>query len=63
MFKHKDLMLIKKYLSGGNSPDAMGLFIAWLIRKASMYGYVFSEEWYDIGSFESLADAQKRYSS
>ena len=62
LFTYNDFMLIKKYLDEGNSPDAMGFFISWLIKNADVYGYVFEEGWYDIGSFESLEEARKKYS-
>ena len=62
VFPFNDFMLIKKYLDEGNSPDAMGSFITWLIKNTDVYGYVFEEEWYDIGSFEQLEEARERYS-
>ncbi|MBD3164202.1 NTP transferase domain-containing protein [Candidatus Woesearchaeota archaeon] len=61
IFTYSDMMLIKKYLAGPNPPDAMGFFISWLISNASVYGYVFEEDWYDIGSFEQLDGARERY--
>lgn len=62
IFTYNDFMLIKRYIDEGNSPDAMGSFISWLIKKADVYGYVFEEDWYDIGSFEQLDEARKKYS-
>ncbi len=63
MFKINDLMLIKQYLAEKNSPDAMGNFISWLIKNTSVNGFVFQEDWFDIGSFESLEEARTKYSS
>ena len=63
MFTFNDFMLIKKYLDEGNSPDAIGFFIAWLIGETEVLGYPFEEEWYDIGSFEELDKARERYGS
>lgn len=62
LFKLQDLMLIKKYLAEGKSPDAMGFFVSWLINKTKVHGYVFEEDWYDIGSFEQLEEARIKYS-
>ncbi|MDY6966389.1 MAG: nucleotidyltransferase family protein [Halobacteriota archaeon] len=53
---------IKKYIDEGNSPDAMGLFIAWLIKKRDVYAYSFEGRWFDIGGFESLEEAERYYS-
>lgn len=61
LFTINDFMLVKKYLKEGNSPDGMGNFVAWLIKHTNIYAYVFKEAWYDIGSFESLGEARKRY--
>lgn len=63
VFTFNDLMLVKKYLDSGNSPDAMGSFITWLVRSSDVYGYEFNEPWYDIGSFESLDEARRIYLS
>jgi len=62
LFKKEDMMLIKKYLTEGNSPDAMGFFITWLINNTEIFGYIFKEDWFDIGSFEQLEEAREKYS-
>ncbi|MCK5283430.1 MAG: nucleotidyltransferase family protein [Nanoarchaeota archaeon] len=62
LFKLEDFLLIKKYLAEGNSKDASGLFVAWLIKHTNVCGFVFKEDWFDIGSFESLDEARKIYS-
>ncbi|MBR9700087.1 nucleotidyltransferase family protein [Candidatus Woesearchaeota archaeon] len=61
VFTNDDLKLIKRYLDEGNSPDAMGFFITWLIKKSKVYGYLFDGLWYDIGSLEGLEEARKIY--
>jgi glucose-1-phosphate thymidylyltransferase len=61
LFTFNDLMLLPKYLDEGNSPDAMGSFIEWIIRNTEVYGFVFKEDWHDIGSFEELDKARKKY--
>ena len=55
----EDLNLIDEYLEDNNNPDAPGFFIQWLNNRKSIRGFVFSEKWFDIGSFE-LYDAANR---
>ena len=53
---------LKEYVDGGNNPDAMGFFVSWLIDKKNVYAYSFSGSWFDVGSFESLKEADVFYS-
>lgn len=46
------LNLFRTYLNDGNNSDDIGYFITWLYKQTDVYGYVFSEPWYDIGSLE-----------
>jgi len=62
LFKIEELLLIKKYLEQGNSPDAFGNFISWLIKQTNIFGFPFEEDWFDIGSLEQLEEADKKYS-
>jgi glucose-1-phosphate thymidylyltransferase len=48
----EDLPLISEYLSGKNNPDAPGYFMQWLSSRKAVNSFVFSERWFDIGSFE-----------
>ena len=57
----KDLKLINKYIQEGNNPDALGYFIEWLVKRKDVYGYVFGDPWFDIGSFESYNEANEYY--
>lgn len=52
---------VLEYIDRGNNPDAMGFFITWLHKKKSVYAFVFKGAWFDIGSFESLEEANKYY--
>jgi glucose-1-phosphate thymidylyltransferase len=63
LFIKKDINLINKYLEEGNNPDAMGFFISWLYKKEKVYGFVFDQPWFDIGSFESLEQANNYFST
>jgi glucose-1-phosphate thymidylyltransferase len=52
---------ILTYLDKGENPDAIGFFIKWLIKREKVFGFVFSGRWFDIGSFESLKEADFIY--
>jgi glucose-1-phosphate thymidylyltransferase len=51
------LPLVGEYLAAGNSSDQPGLLIGWLRSREPVYGWVFEESWYDIGSPEQLLEA------
>jgi len=51
--------LVDVYLKEGNNPDAPGYFFEWLHKRESVYGHVFREKWFDIGSLEMLEQARK----
>jgi len=52
---------ILTYLDKGENPDAIGFFIKWLIKRERVFGFVFSGRWFDIGSLESLKEADLIY--
>lgn len=52
--------LIPTYLQEGNSPDAPGHYVAWLCRRAPVYGYRFQGDWIDIGDRRQLLQADNR---
>jgi len=52
---------ILTYLDAGENPDAIGFFIKWLIKREKVSGFVFSGRWFDIGSLESLKEADSIY--
>jgi len=53
---------VRNYIDGGNNPDAMGFFIEWLYRDRAVYGLPFSGYWFDVGSLESLREADEFFS-
>lgn len=57
-----DLEELRRYIEGGNSPDNLGDFIRYLIKNRDVFGYVFKENWFDIGSFEQLDRANAYFS-
>jgi glucose-1-phosphate thymidylyltransferase len=60
-FPKQTLDYLKEYLSESKAVDAAGSYIQWLSEKKNVYGFQFSEKWYDIGSVESLNDARNHF--
>lgn len=58
--KHK-ISKIKEYLDKGNIPDAPGFYVAWLHQNDDVYGWVFSESWFDIGNLDQFESANIKY--
>jgi glucose-1-phosphate thymidylyltransferase len=56
------LPLIREYLDGGNNPDQPGRLIEWLYPRTSVYTWRLPGKWYDIGSEETLAEADRIFS-
>ncbi|MGI9242289.1 MAG: nucleotidyltransferase family protein [Verrucomicrobiales bacterium] len=56
-FQREVLGLIGEYLAEGNNPDQAGHLIAWLRRRVDTFGYPVHGRWFDVGSAESLAEA------
>ncbi len=50
---------VRRYIEEGNNPDAMGFFIEWLYRNRAVYGLPFAGYWFDVGSLESLKEADE----
>lgn len=56
----KDVVpMVNTYLAAGNNPDQPGRFIQWLYRHKSVHTYKIKGTWYDIGSKETLEEANK----
>ncbi len=54
--------LVKKYMEERKGQyDAIGLYIDWLRKKESVYGFVFSGKWYDIGQHKVFEEAKKKF--
>jgi len=62
MLSTEGVKSILTYLDAGENPDAIGFFIKWLIKREKVFGFVFSGRWFDIGSLESLKEADLIYS-
>lgn len=53
------LRLIKQYIAEGNNPDQPGRLVQWLYPRTPVYTWRVPGLWYDIGSKETLEEANK----
>ena len=60
LYTREHASLVGEYLAGGNPPDAPGNLVAWLYRRAPVYAYRFPGEWFDIGDYGQLLEADNR---
>lgn len=56
------LPLVRRYLAEGNNPDQPGRLVEWLYRRTPVYTWDVLGTWYDIGSLESLREADTIFS-
>jgi len=54
--------LVGEYLSAGNNPDQPGRLVEWLYRREPVHVWRVPGEWIDIGSPETLAEANRVFS-
>jgi glucose-1-phosphate thymidylyltransferase len=53
------LPLIRRYLDEGNNPDQPGRLVGWLFSRTPVYAWRVPGRWYDIGTPETLEEANK----
>ena len=61
-FPKNKLIRVKEYLSQSKHNDAPGNYISWLVQNDNVYGFIFENEWYDIGDkviYEKIKDTYK----
>jgi glucose-1-phosphate thymidylyltransferase len=58
-FSAATLELFRTYIAAGNNPDQPGRFIQWLYTRRPVKTYQVKGTWYDIGSKETLEEANK----
>jgi len=56
------LGLVAEYLAEGNNPDQPGRLVQWLYPRTPVYGWRVPGRWYDVGSKETLAEADRAFS-
>jgi glucose-1-phosphate thymidylyltransferase len=58
-YPRSTLPLIKQYVAEGNNPDQPGRLIQWLYPRVPVYTWRVPGLWYDIGSKETLEEANR----
>jgi glucose-1-phosphate thymidylyltransferase len=58
-YPRSTLPLIKQYIAEGNNPDQPGRLIQWLYPRLPVYTWKVPGLWYDIGSKETLEEANR----
>jgi glucose-1-phosphate thymidylyltransferase len=61
-YPRSTLPLVRRYLEEGNNPDQPGRLVEWMYTRVPFYTWRVGGEWYDIGSKETLAAADREFS-
>jgi glucose-1-phosphate thymidylyltransferase len=62
-YPSETLPLVRRYVDEGNNPDQPGRLIQWLYPRVACYTWLVPGIWFDIGSAESLAEADRVFSA
>ncbi len=60
-YPKQTLPLISQYMDEGNNPDQPGRLVQWLYPRTPVYTWTVPGLWYDIGSKETLEEANRIY--
>ena len=61
-FPKEKLASLRKYVNSQNAKlDSPGYYIGWLSANDKVYGFPFSDRWYDIGDLQSYRKADEEY--
>jgi glucose-1-phosphate thymidylyltransferase len=58
-YPRRTLQMLDTYIREGNNPDQPGRLIQWLYKREPVYTHVLEGTWYDIGSLETLEEANR----
>jgi glucose-1-phosphate thymidylyltransferase len=61
-YPKETLPLIQQYVKEGNNPDQPGRLVQWLYTRTPVYTWTVPGIWYDIGSKETLEEANRIFS-
>jgi glucose-1-phosphate thymidylyltransferase len=61
-YPRQTLPLVRQYLEEGHNPDQPGRLVEWLYPRTPFYTWLLPGEWYDIGSAETLEEADRIFS-
>jgi glucose-1-phosphate thymidylyltransferase len=56
-YPRSGLRYVREYLEDGNNPDQPGRLVQWLYPRTAVYGWRVPGRWFDVGSKETLAEA------
>ena len=62
-YPRETLPLLRRYLEEGNNPDQPGRLVQWLYTRTPVYTWRVPGRWYDIGSRETLAEANVEFAA
>ncbi|MDP7180722.1 MAG: nucleotidyltransferase family protein [Candidatus Woesearchaeota archaeon] len=62
IFSKEDIDELAKCIKENHQPDNLGDFIKYLSEKKDVFGLIFKEKWFDIGSHEELEEAHNIWS-
>jgi len=62
-YPRASLAEIGRYVAEGNNPDQPGRLVQWLYLQTAVYTWRVPGIWYDVGSAESLAEADRVFSA
>jgi glucose-1-phosphate thymidylyltransferase len=60
-YPRSSLRLVSRYLEEGNNPDQPGRLVQWLYPRLPVYAWRVPGRWYDVGSKETLAEADRAF--
>ena len=60
LYHREHVPLIREYVESEPNADQPGRLVAWLHQREPVYGWVFTDPWYDIGDHEQLLEADNR---
>lgn len=61
LYSREHVDLVRTYVESEANADQPGRFVAWLHQREPVYGWAFTEPWYDIGDQEQLLEADNRF--
>jgi glucose-1-phosphate thymidylyltransferase len=62
-YPQSSLPLIQQYIAEGNNPDQPGRLVQWMYPRTSFYTWRVPGLWYDIGSKETLEEANRIFAA
>jgi glucose-1-phosphate thymidylyltransferase len=60
-FPRASLPSLERFLVTERNTDASGKYIAWLAQQTAVFGYVLAGRWMDIGHYDALRAAEKKF--